>query len=93
MSFEAKNSFNTLGVAALWHSTAGYTLFLDCSQKDLRTMKSIHPAVFAASLQCANEVKVGLRGTDVGVHLENLVVDVCRGDRRRKRREVPDSEA
>ncbi len=36
---------------------------LDSSLKDLRTMKSNHLAVFVASLQCTDEVKVLSRGT------------------------------
>ncbi len=52
-------------------------------------------AVFAASLQYTDEVKVDSREnpqvSDVG-DLGNLVVGVCRGERQRKWREVPNSE-
>ncbi len=53
-------------------------------------------AVFAASLQWADAVKVVSREnpkvSDVG-DLGNSVVGVCRGERRKKWREVPDGEA
>ncbi len=59
----------------------------DNSQKDLRTMKSNRLAVFAASLQYTDEVKVESRdnpqASDVG-DLGNSVVGVCRGEIRRK---------
>ncbi len=74
---------------------SGINVVLDSSQKDLRTMKSNRLAVFAASLQCTEEVQVVPRETpqvpDVG-DLRKLVVGVCRGERRRKGREVPNSE-
>ncbi len=49
-------------------------------------MNSTRLAVFAASMQWADAVKV------VG-DLRNSVVGVCRGERRRKWREGPDGEA
>ncbi len=68
----------------------------DISQKDLRTMNSKRFAVFAASTQCADAVKVVSRGTlgsrTVRV-LGNTLFGVCRGERRRKWREVPEGEA
>ncbi len=64
---------------------SGINAVLDSSQKGLRTMKSNRLTVFAASLQWADAVKVGGLG--------NLVVGVCRGERRRKGREGPNSEA
>ncbi len=42
---------------------SGINTVLDSSQKDLRTMKSNHLAVFAASLQWADAVEVVSRGT------------------------------
>ncbi len=42
---------------------SGINVVLDSSQKDLRTMKSNRLAVFAASLQCTDEVNVVSRGT------------------------------
>ncbi len=42
---------------------SGINAVLDISQKYLRTMKSNRLAVFAASLQYTDEVKVVLRGT------------------------------
>ncbi len=68
---------------------------LNSSQKDLRAMNSNRLAVFTASLQCTDEVKVVSRVpqiSEVG-GLGNLVVGVCRGEKRRKGREVPNSEA
>ncbi len=75
---------------------SGINAVLGSSQKDLRIMKSNRLAVFAVSLQWADAVKVVSRATpqvsDVG-DLRNLVVGVCRGERWRKAREVPNSEA
>ncbi len=74
----------------------GINAVLGSSQKDLRIMKSNCLAVFAASLQWADAVKVVSRATpqvsDVG-DLGNLVVGVCRAERWRKGREVSNSEA
>ncbi len=59
-------------------------------------MNSKRLAAFAASMQWADEVKVVSRGTPMFFYvgdLGNSVVGVCRGERRRKWREVPDSEA
>ncbi len=55
-------------------------------------MNSKHLAVFAASMQWADAVKVVSRVLDVG-DLGNSVVGVCRGKRRRKWRKVPDGVA
>ncbi len=68
---------------------------LNGSQKNLRAMNSNRLAEFAAPLQCTDEVKVVSRVpqvSDVG-DLGNSVVGVCRGEKRRKGREVPNSEA
>ncbi len=51
-------------------------------------MNSKRLAVFAASLLWADAVEV----SDVG-DLGNSVVGVCRGERRRKGKEVPNGEA
>ncbi len=74
---------------------SGINPVFDNSQKDLRTMKSSRLAVFTASavhLRGESRVEGNPQVSDVG-DLGNNVVGICRGERPRKRREIPNSEA